>query len=63
MRVDEVASESINAEVMLAEILALLGFVLDVGLIVFQELVASVCKFASLLIGTKPAFHEPSAEF
>lgn len=62
MGVNEVASHSVYAKMMLAEILALFGFVLNVDLIVLEQFVTPMGKFASLLIGTKPTFHEPSAE-
>lgn len=63
MRMDEVAPESINAEVVFAEIFTLLSLVLNVSLIVFEKLVTPMCKFASFLVGTKPTFHESSAQF
>jgi hypothetical protein len=58
MSVDEIASFSVHAAVVLLEILALLRFVLVVHLVVLQQLMGPVCKFAPCLIGTESEIHE-----
>lgn len=53
MGMDKVAPKSVYAKVVLAKIFTLLGLILNVGLVVFEELMGSMSEFAAFLIRTK----------
>lgn len=60
--VDEVTAASILAAQVLPEVIAFLRFVLHVNLMVLQQLVWSMRKFASILIRTEAEVHEAAAK-
>lgn len=62
MVVDEVAAIAVAAEKVVSEVLALLGLVFIVEFVVPKELVTTMCKFASLFVGTEPMLDVPAAQ-
>jgi hypothetical protein len=62
MGVDEVAAIAVHAVVVVLEVVALLGLVLHVDVVILEELVRTMCKFASFLIRAESVLHVPAAK-
>ena len=59
--VDEIASFAVQTTTIFFEILALLGFVFIVYLVIFEELVRAMGKFAASFVGAEPIVHIAAA--
>ena len=59
----EVTALAIHTATQFLEILAFLRFVFVVELVVFEELVRAMCKFATLFVGTKTELHIAPTQF
>jgi len=59
--VDEIASISIDAKLLVFEATTLLGFILGIELMILSQLMRAMCEFTLLLIRAISIFHKPFA--